>query len=236
MSKSRLFAVASMQGDLSQKLEVSRTKLEKLIPQYPPERIYVAWTGGKDSTVVLYLWADVLARLAPWTRVRAVNIDTGVKFPQTLQFRDKKALEWDIALEVFKPDKDLSCYPVAEDRVSCCADLKIAPLRRAVKDLGIEFLLTGIREDEHHSRRDRDYFQSGNTGCMQVNPLLHWTEIDVWSFIWREKLGYCNLYDEGYRSLGCKPCTEKPRGAEERSGRDGTKEDNLEALRSLGYF
>ncbi|MFP4657472.1 MAG: phosphoadenosine phosphosulfate reductase family protein [Desulfonatronovibrionaceae bacterium] len=226
-----------MSADLERKLELSRQKLMQVLENNDPDRVYVAWTGGKDSTLALRLWAGVLKARKEKAKVRALNVDTGFKFPEVIEFRDKIASRWDIGLCIARPGFDLSGYPAAEDSLKCCTDLKVAPLNKAVNRLGIQCLITGVRADEHPSRRDRPYFETAKLPCPRVNPILHWTEIDVWTFIWKENLEYCPLYDRGYRSLGCMPCTaESGSGPGERSGRDASKEGILDTLRSLGYF
>ena len=69
-----------------------------------------------------------------------------------------------------------------------------------------------------------------------VHPLLEFTEVDIWAYIMQEQLPYCTLYAEGYRSLGCVPCTCKTQGGTEREGRAPDKEAHMDTLRSLGYF
>ncbi|MFP4398300.1 MAG: phosphoadenosine phosphosulfate reductase family protein [Desulfonatronovibrio sp.] len=199
--------------------------------------IYIAWTGGKDSTVVLYLWKNFLEQKGWKSNPGAINLDTGLKFPEIIRFRDRLARAWGIDLHVIKPDIDISGYPVAENAVDCCNDLKIIPLKTAVANLGAQALITGIRNDEHSARRSRDNIeQKLDPDYFQINPILHWNEMDIWSFIIQQGLPYCTLYDQGYSSLGCVPCTEKSTGSGERSGRNAHKEQSLDALRSLGYF
>ncbi|MDD4951850.1 MAG: phosphoadenosine phosphosulfate reductase family protein [Desulfovibrionaceae bacterium] len=198
-------------------------------------RVAVAWTGGKDSGVVLWLWRGLLAEhgLGP---ARALCVDTGLKFPEVVALRGRLARDWGLDLVVARPDVDIAAYPAAEDKVACCRELKIAPLKRAVADLGLEVLLTGLRRDEHPSRAKREFQeQRRDPDHLLAHPILDWTEMDVWAFITGQGLPYCGLYDQGYRSLGCAPCTARS-GQGERSGRDPDKEDHLEALRDLGYF
>ncbi|GAB6059623.1 phosphoadenosine phosphosulfate reductase family protein [Desulfonatronum parangueonense] len=224
---------------LQDRLKQSRTMLDEVFSQYGPDRTAVAWTGGKDSTVALWLWRGLLQEHGKFP-LRAVNLDTGLKFPQILELRNRMALEWDIALHVQKPNIDLSGYPVAADKLSCCRDLKILPLQQAIQECSILALITGLRRDEHPNRTDRDYLeQRRNPDHVQVNPILDWTEMDVWACIMEHDLPYCSLYNVGYRSLGCMPCTLAPdqvQGSSERAGRDPQKERQMETLRSLGYF
>ena len=224
---------------LHDKICHSRQILGQTLTEYGPERTAVAWTGGKDSTVVLWLWRSLLRErgMAP---CRAVNLDTGLKFPEVLELRDQVAREWAIDLDVRRPEVSLHGYPVAQDKLACCRDLKILPLQRAVNELGLSALLTGLRRDEAPSRSGCEPVEPREApDYLQVNPILDWTELDIWACIMEQGLPYCTLYAQGYRSLGCMPCTAAPdqaAGREERAGRDQDKERQMETLRSLGYF
>jgi len=222
---------------LAEKMELTRDRIRFLGQRFEPGKTAVAWTGGKDSTLVLWFWLEYLQAIGAGQshRARALNLDTGCKFPEVLAFRDELTESWKVELCVARPAVDEG-YPLAEDPVACCRDLKIEPLNRAIQDLGLELLLTGVRSDEHPSRAEREWLESRSTPeHTQAHPILHWTEMDVWAFYMAEDLPYCSLYDQGYRSLGCRPCTQ-PAAASERAGRETRKEDMLEVLRSLGYF
>lgn len=230
---------------LEDKLARGREVLIAVLTTFEPRQVAVAFTGGKDSAVVLAMWRETLA-LDGSGPLRAVSIDTGLKFPQAVEFRDRLCAEWGVEMTIARPEVDLSAYPVARDKLSCCRDLKVAPLMRVLRQTGTRVLITGIRRDEHPSRAGRPYAEfcaasgadNGNSPeHWRVNPLLDWSEMDVWAHVTGESLPYCELYHEGYRSLGCIPCT-RPAGADEteRSGRDPDKERQLETLKALGYF
>ncbi|MFP4257544.1 MAG: phosphoadenosine phosphosulfate reductase family protein [Desulfovermiculus sp.] len=222
---------------LEEKIELARNYLHQALSMTAPGRIAVAWTGGKDSTVALALWREVLGGGNESTQpARALNLDTGLKFPEIIEFRDRISAMWGVALSIVRPGVELTDYPVAEDPVQCCRDLKILPLHKAIADLDIKLLITGLRADEHSDRFSRSWKeQRNNPDYTMLNPLIHWTEMDIWAFTLQSGLPYCALYDHGYRSLGCKPCTSSP-GRTERSGRNKVKEDKLHILHSLGYF
>jgi len=226
-----------MNTTLDDKIRATETLLSGLLETVDPSSVRVAWTGGKDSTVVLYIWKALLDHhgLGP---IRAINLDTGCKFPEILAFRDRLAAEWSVDLHIVRPIVDLKDYPLAVDKLACCRDLKVEPLKRAVRETGASHLLTGIRRDEHPDRADRQPMEERDDPAhMMVNPILDWTETDIWAFHGRFDLPHCELYDRGYRSLGCQPCTEKPgESGGERSGRDQAKERSLKTLTSLGYF
>lgn len=188
----------------------------EVLERFGPEAA-VGWTGGKDSTVVLALWRAVLREHGCSAPVRVLNLDTGCKFPEVLDFRDHLAREWNLEMHVARPEVELAGYPLAVDPVACCGDLKIRPLNEAVARLEIPALLTGVRADENPDRADRPWLDD-HGDHVRALPILEWTELDIWTFMVRESIPWCTLYDQGYRSLGCMPCTVRSaRG--ERSGR-----------------
>jgi phosphoadenosine phosphosulfate reductase len=211
--------------------------LEQVLGSTGPDRVRVAWTGGKDSTVALFIWKTLVDHAGAGP-VRAVSLDTGCKFPEVLAFRDRLAAEWNVDLRIARPAVSLDGYPLARDPLKCCRELKVEPLLRAVRECGITHLVSGIRRNEHPDRAGRREFEA-RTGPdhTMVNPLLDWTETDIWAFHDRFGLPHCELYDQGYRSLGCRPCTTLPDGhGGERSGRARDKEAVLSVLTGLGYF
>lgn len=222
---------------LEDKIRSTESILLKVLESADPSAVRVAWTGGKDSTVLLYIWKAVLdhRQLGP---VHAINLDTGCKFEEVLAFRDRLAGEWGVDLFVARPEVDIMTFPVAADVVACCRALKVEPLKRAIVLTEATHVLTGIRRDEHPDRAGREPFEEReDPPHTMVNPILEWSETDIWAFHARFNLPHCELYDHGYRSLGCRPCTSKPgAGDEERSGRDSSKEAAMDTLTSLGYF
>ncbi|QGY38885.1 phosphoadenosine phosphosulfate reductase family protein [Pseudodesulfovibrio cashew] len=222
---------------LEQKIRDVEQLLSDLLDKVGSEGIRVAWTGGKDSTVALFIWKALLDHrgLGP---VQAINLDTGCKFPEVVAFRDRLAAEWGINLHIARPEVALDGYPLAADPVACCRELKVEPLRRAIRETGTTHLITGIRRDEHPDRAGRQPLEPRkDPDHVMVNPLLDWTETDIWALHHRFNIPHCKLYDRGYRSLGCLPCTAEP-GASggERAGRNPAKESVLNTLTSLGYF
>lgn len=199
------------------------------------DKIFVSWTGGKDSTVVLTLWGQFLQERNINYKLNAITIDTGFIFSEIKEFIDKFKKDKNINLYIIRPQVELSLYP-KDDVLKCCNDLKIKPLNKAVQNYDIKYLLTGIRWDESEKRKNTPWLkEKTDPYYIQINPIIHWTESDIWTYHIKENISHCSLYDLGYRSIDCIPCTKKATNTE-RSGRNQAKEDKLDILSSLGYF
>ncbi len=202
----------------------------------------VAWTGGKDSTVALDIWRSYLRLQGHTGRVLAINLDTGLKFAEICSFRDRLAQDWDLDLRILRPGPEADSVPVATDPLACCKVRKILPLKSGLKKLNVTLLLSGLRRDEHPDRAQRPWQEEREDPPHRfMHPVLEFTEMDIWAYITSRNLPYCELYNQGYRSLGCEPCTSSPSTAgqepsAERDGRSQLKEQALGQLRSMGYF
>jgi len=206
-------------------LEVIKEALQKFYP-----KIAVVWSTSKDSTVMLFL----VRKINP--NVRVLFGDTTQHFKETYDFRDSIVKEWNLNLINLIPD--VSYDEVKGERERCCHHLKTVPALKAIEELGLKAVLVGIRWGEHPSRANEDYFSKReNPPHYQVHPMLHWTEQEIWRFIKMYSIPYNPLYDKGYGSIECKPCTKiAPPGAPIRFRRAKDREEIMERLRKLGYW
>ncbi len=106
------------------KIAGTESLLQTLVENVDLERVRVAWTGGKDSTVVLFIWKAVLDNIGGGP-IHAINLDTGCKFPEVMAFRDALTAEWGVDLYIARPKITLDGYPLAKDPLSCCRELKV---------------------------------------------------------------------------------------------------------------
>ncbi len=126
-------------------------------------------------------------------------------------------------------------YRIRPDQ--CCYDRKIVPLRR--KLAGYRAWISAIRRDQTTDRaKSATVAWDAKFGLVKVNPLLNWTKLDVWNFVIKNDVPYNPLHDQGYPSIGCKPCTSPvSAGADERAGRwagTGKKECGLHVIEHQG--
>jgi phosphoadenosine phosphosulfate reductase len=195
--------------------EILRWGVETYFP-----RLTMATAFGPEGCVILHL----LAEIEP--RVRVFNLDTGYQFPETLRLRDQIAERYGIEVEFIRPETTVAEYeaenggPIyGSDPDRCCRDRKLVPLRRAVA--GYDAWISAIRSDQstHRARADVVGWDA-KFGLVKINPLLRWTQRDVWAFVVTHKVPYNPLHDRGYPSIGCWPCTRPVTpGQDERAGR-----------------
>lgn len=211
--------------------------LRQALQEFTPSQMAAAFTGGKDSLVIL----DLVRRAAGGRiSLTVLHVDTTVDFPEIYEYRDRLAREWGFQLVVHQNREALAEAPPTDDPqfcIFCTKRLKTEALNQAIAKYKWRALITGVRWDEHQARSHEVYF-SPRPDHVRVHPILHFRERDVWNYIEKYQLPYCSLYDKGYRSLGCVPCT-KPvhdEGGPERAGRGTDKEGLMERLRALGYF
>lgn len=243
--------------------------------------IAMLWSIGKDSTTLLWLCRKAFFGRIPFP---VIHIDTTFKFPEMYKFRDHLAKEWGVKLLVEKNQEalDKGVSYETHSAFTCCHELKTVALRKAIIKHKFKALLVGIRRDEHGIRAKERYFSPRDIEFkwdyknqpmevwdqfkheiedeehLRVHPLLHWTELDIWRYIQREKIPICELYfaknGKRYRSLGCMPITKpvesnadtidkiieelKTTKVAERTGRSQDKEESytMQKLRSLGYM
>lgn len=217
---------------LEEKEKESRKLLKEAIEKFGMEKVAVAWSGGKDSTTVLHLIKQEFKKVI----IPVVFIDTSVKFKEIYSFRDKIAKEWNLNLIIVKNEEALKTIKIAQNKEECCYLLKTVPLREAITSHGWQALITAVRWDEQEARKNETYFSRRETPPhTRIHPILHFRELDIWAYIRKYNIPYCELYHKGYRSLGCAPCT-KIGGEAERAGRDKNKEEIMQRLRGMGYF
>ena len=163
--------------------------------------------------------------------LRVFTIDTGRLPDETLELIDRVRDHYGIEVEVYHPDQDAlsqlttsfgvnAFYKSVSLRMRCCEIRKVDPLDSVL--LGLDAWITGIRRDHTTSRgsAQRIEVDEGHGGIIKVNPLVDWTEDDVWEYVRRGGLPYNRLYDEGYTSIGCAPCTRAiTPGEDSRAGR-----------------
>lgn len=190
------------------------------------------WSIGKDSTTLLWLVRKAFLGDIP---IPVIHIDTGYKFKEIYEFRDRYSTEWGFNLVVHHNKVAADCGVSPErGKLECCTELKTNALKQLIRERNFEALLLGIRRDEHGIRAKERVFSLRNSSFewnykhqspemwdqyktetnqsehIRIHPLLNWTEKDIWNYIEREQLPMVDLYfakqGKRYRSIGCETC------------------------------
>jgi phosphoadenosine phosphosulfate reductase len=155
-------------------------------------------------------------------------LETGYHFPETLAYRDRIAAEWGLNLVNVFPERTVAeqesafgiLYQSAPDR--CCGMRKVEPLFRSLAPYDV--WVTGLRRQQSKSRAnlqaEETFTLPGGKVLSKLSPLADWTTRDVWYYAETHGIPLLPLYEKGYTSIGCAPCTSLPFDPDDpRSGR-----------------
>jgi phosphoadenosine phosphosulfate reductase len=186
--------------------------LAQAVERHHPRLVMLCSFQKEESVLV-----DELLRIAPDARI--VTIDTGVLFPETLATWRAFEQRFGVDIEVQDATGDWTA-------ANCCGAAKVEALERAL--VGADAWITGIRREQSPTRADAQEIEfDERRGLWKFNPLVDWTEKDLWRRISERDLPYNPLHDQGYASIGCAPCTAPGAGREGRWADSGKTECGL---------
>ncbi len=189
-----------------------------------PERVVFSSSMGAEDQVITHMLSGLTKDPPIFT------LDTGRLFYETYDLAEKTNQRYRIKIRAIFPDKGRVeemvnnkginlFYHSIENRKYCCQVRKIEPLQRALK--GNMVWITGLRREQSPTRQGLHvaHWDAANQ-IIKVNPLLEWTEEQVWDYISTRDIPYNPLHDQGFPSLGCQPCTRAIQPGEDiRAGR-----------------
>jgi len=176
------------------------------------DSLVVANSLGKDSCAVWHLARNVSPK------IRGFIVTTRYKPKETVAFMKETVARYP-ELRVYKSDVDIPPDLYTTDPDRCCQILKVEPTRRAIKEMGVKCWVTGLRCTEGRTRTDFKEVEERDKGLIKLNPILTWREREVWQYLAINQVPVNPLYAQGYRSLGCEPCTRITSDENERAGR-----------------
>lgn len=162
----------------------------------PPEGYYLAFSGGKDSCVILDLAKKSGVKFDAHYNLTTVDPPELVKFirtfPEVRTHHPEKTM-WQLIVEKRMPPTRVVRY--------CCEVLK----ERGGQG---RLVVTGIRSEESVNRGKRQMVEAcrHNPSKRYLHPIIDWADTDIWEYIRGENLPYCSLYDEGWKRIGCVCC------------------------------
>jgi phosphoadenosine phosphosulfate reductase len=196
-------------SELQQKIEQTVAVLRRATEEYFSV-VFANSLGAEDMVLT-----DLIARHG--LNIGMFSLDTGRLPAETYELIQEVGQRYTIPLQVYFPDNALveeyvaqhginGFYDSVDNRKGCCYVRKVEPLRRALK--GKDAWITGMRRDQAVTRGTLEVssFDADN-GLQKFNPLLDWSNNDVWAYIRAYDVPYNKLHDQFYPSLGCAPCT-----------------------------
>lgn len=163
----------------------------------PPEGYYLAFSGGKDSIVIYDLALKSKVKFDAHFSMTTLDPPEVIKFikdnyPYVIWEKPKRSF-----FKIIEEEKQL---PTRKIRFCC----------RLLKEIGGSgrIVITGIRKSESRFRAKRQSFEESRIvkGKFFCNPIIEWSEVDVWDYIRENNLKYCSLYDNGKKRIGCLFC------------------------------
>jgi len=224
------------QKTLEEKIQYSKEIIQEAIQTYG-NKVAVACSWGKDSMVLLNLARSINPDIPIFSVLTIYKpketFDFIVKVVQQYNLKPKIFMVGDTTPDVFtKNNIDVTLLPIEQYRIQaekikketgheiyyadpdiCCKFLKVVPVRYAYTTLGLQAWFSGLRNTEGYTRKYVAEIEKISDHETKINPLLPWTEEEIWKYIKNNKLPvhpwYKKKYNDGQRirSLGCEPCT-----------------------------
>ena len=195
------------------------------------DNITISFSGAEDVVLV-----DFAAREAEklGRSFNVFTLDTGRLHPETLAFIQQVRDHYDVPIEAYYPNAEAVQALVREKGLfsfrtdghqECCGIRKVEPLGRALAH--VDAYITGQRKDQSPGTRAEIPVVQLDSGfgrevrpLVKFNPLANWTSAQVWQHIMAYGVPYNPLHDQGFKSIGCAPCTRATHpGEHERAGR-----------------
>ncbi|CAN5503154.1 phosphoadenylyl-sulfate reductase [soil metagenome] len=216
-------------GELSMIDSVVATDAPQAILQMAMEKFGADIALASSFSMEDVVCIDMMMEINP--RARIFALDTGRLNEETYACAEKIRHKYDCNIEWFFPENDsvqelirskglYSFKESIEERRQCCFIRKVEPLKRALS--GLHAWVTGQRREQSNTRSNLQIVEidAMHNNIAKINPLTFWTAQQVRDYVELRHIPYNTLYDQGYQSIGCSPCTRASAlGEDERSGR-----------------
>ncbi len=190
-------------------------------PRLP--RLAIASAFQREGTAIIHMAVQAKPE------VPILFLETGFHFAETLAFKEQLTEAFGLNVVELTGEHTVDSQAEAHgprlyerDPNLCCDLNKVRPFNRALR--GLDAWVTGMRRDSSWTRRDTPILlqyelEPGKT-LIRVNPIANWAQRDAWAYLQEHEIPHNPLYDLGYASIGCAPCTRLlfP-GEDERAGR-----------------
>jgi phosphoadenosine phosphosulfate reductase len=207
---------------LQQKIEQVKAVLATAVRDFSPVTFSNS-LGAEDMVLT-----DLITKHQP--DIEMFSLDTGRLPQETYDLMQEVRTRYSVPLKIYFPDaKQIEeyiarngvngFYDSIENRKGCCHIRKVEPLKRALA--GKRAWITGMRHEQAVTRAGLEVSAfDADHGLQKFNPLLEWTNAEVWEYLKQNDVPYNKLHDQFYPSIGCAPCTRAVTPGEDiRSGR-----------------
>jgi len=158
-------------------------------------------------------------------QIPVLFLNTGFLFRETLVYAQELRQRFGLNLREFKATReqmDETRQNLAVRRenggTKCCDDAKVDLMKRSLE--GVSCWISGLRRGQGSTRKDIKIIEEPRPGLIKVYPLANWSGKDLYAYMKKHDLPLHPLWEKGFTSIGCEPCTSLPTGGgEERSGR-----------------
>ncbi len=181
-----------------EKIKHSKKVINEAMNRHP--KIALACSFGKDSMVLLHLALQLKPDMPIFT------IMTPFKPRETFEFKDLVTKLWNLNIKEYIQKDNIGAEKEKlwlNNPEKCCEYFKVEPTIKAID--GLDAWITGLRNTEGETRKN--FKEVEHKKIIKINPILDWTELDIWRYIAFNQIPVHPWYKNGYRSLGCEPCT-----------------------------
>lgn len=212
---------------LQQKIEQVKTVLAEAARDFSPVTFSNSM-GAEDMVLTDLIAQNFNEKNGP--RLEMFSLDTGRLPQETYDLMQEVRKRYSVPLKIYFPEAAQvekyvaqngvnGFYDSVENRKACCHMRKVEPLKRALA--GKKAWITGMRRDQAVTRTSLEVSSfDADHGLQKFNPLLDWTNAEVWEYLKQHDVPYNKLHDQFYPSIGCAPCTRAVTPGEDiRSGR-----------------
>jgi phosphoadenosine phosphosulfate reductase len=209
-------------SELQRKIDTAITVLQQAARDF--STVTFANSLGAEDMVL----TDLIAKHQ--ADIQMFSLDTGRLPQETYDLMQAVRERYNVPFQVYFPEaKQVESfiaqhgvngfYDSVENRKACCRVRKVEPLKRALA--GKNAWITGMRRDQAVTRGSLEVSSfDADHGLQKINPLLDWTNAEVWEYLKQNDVPYNKMHDRFYPSIGCAPCTRAVTPGEDiRSGR-----------------
>ena len=214
---------STVRNNLKAKSEILSNRLTEIVTRHNCVR-FASSLAVEDLVIT-----DAIVKSG--ANISIFTLETGKLNPETLALIETIQRAYPtLQLQLFYPDAaaakkyetehgKFAFYDSVELRRECCFIRKIEPLNRALADA--DAWLTGQRREQSVTRTELAFHEQDNARHIdKYNPIFDWSEQEVWAYILQHQIPYNDLYNQGFPSIGCEPCTKPVRlGEDIRAGR-----------------